>query len=115
MQRWRASSVLPLVASALLKQEIATSPRWASVGSCDLYFYGGERHRRPHVDVRGPGYNATLDLRTGEVLAGSLPPRELREVRDLLEAYRDQALEAFHRTLRHDFPGTLEEQLEDPQ
>jgi hypothetical protein len=83
------------------------------VGTCHLYFYGAERHRRPHVDVRGPGFNATLDVRTGEALAGHLPPAELRQVQRLLERHRDLALEAFFRTLDHDFPGTLKQQLED--
>lgn len=39
------------------------SPRWATVGECDLYFYAHERHQRPHVDVRGPGFNATVTSR----------------------------------------------------
>ena len=89
------------------------SPRWASVGRCGLYFYAAERHHRPHVDVRGPGIRATLDVRTGEVLAGYVPPRELRRVRRLLEEHRELALEAFHQALEHDFAGTLEDQLED--
>lgn len=88
------------------------SPRWAEAGRARLYFYGAERHRRPHVDVRGPGFNGTVDLITGEVLAGSVPPKDLRRVRDLLAKHRDLALEAFYGALAHEFPGTLEEQLE---
>lgn len=88
------------------------SPRWASVGSAHLYFYGSEPHRRPHVDVRGPGFNATLDVETGEVLAGHLPPKQLRNVRALLAEHRDLAMQAFERAFLHDFPGTLEQQLE---
>lgn len=91
----------------------AISPRWASVGNCGLYFYAMERHQRPHVDVRGPGCNATLDVQTGHVLAGSIPPRELRRVRELLDEHRNLALVAFYRTLEHEFPGTLEQQLKD--
>lgn len=89
------------------------SPRWAVVGTCQLYFYGAERHRRPHVDVRGPDFNATIDVHTGDVLAGDLPRAELRQVQRLLKQHRDLALEAFYRTLEHDFPGTLRQQLED--
>ncbi len=87
------------------------SPRWASVGPWTLYFYAMERHQRPHVDVRGPGFNATLDIETGEVLAGRLPAAGLRAVRGLLNVHRGLALEAFEKTLAHDFPGTLEQQL----
>lgn len=91
------------------------SPHWASIGSMKLYFYGAEPHRRPHVDVRGPGFNATLDVQTGEVLAGQLPTKQLRQVRQLLKKHQELALEAFDRALRHDFPGTLEQQLEGDQ
>jgi hypothetical protein len=87
------------------------SPRWASVGPCHLYFYAHERHRRPHVDVRGPGFDATLDVETGELLAGRMPPQLLAEVRRLLRRHRREALAAFEATLAHEFPGTLEEQL----
>lgn len=91
------------------------SPHWASIGSTKLYFYGSEPHRRPHVDVRGPGFNATLDVQTGEVLAGQLPTKQLRQVRQLLEEHRELAVEAFDRAFNHDFPGTLEQQLEGDQ
>ena len=64
------------------------SPRWATVAGYRLYFYVQERHRRPHVDVRGPDGNASLDIRTGEVLAGNLPPRVLRGVQAPTHASR---------------------------
>jgi hypothetical protein len=88
------------------------SPRWATVGGYGLYFYAAERHRRPHVDVRRGGEHATIDVLTGEVLAGELPPRVLRAVQALLEEHRDAALHAFNETLEHRFPGTLEEGTE---
>jgi len=71
-----------------------------------------ERHQRPHVDVRGKASIATLDVVTGELLAGALPASGLRAVRALLARHQSLALEAFHRTLQHDFPGTLDQQLE---
>ena len=71
------------------------SPRWATVAGYTLYFYAQERHRRPHVDVRGPDGNASVDISTGEVLAGNLPPRVLRAVQGLLQRHRAEALEAF--------------------
>jgi hypothetical protein len=83
------------------------SPRWSTVAGYGLYFYAAERHRRPHVDVRRGTEHATLDLETGEVLAGELPPRVLRAVREVLAAHREEAIAAFHATLEHRFPGTL--------
>lgn len=90
------------------------SPRWATVAGYGLYFYAGERHQRPHVDVRRGEDHATLDVLTGEVLAGELPPRVLKAVRALLAAHRQAAVEAFHATREHRFPGTLEAVLEEP-
>lgn len=84
------------------------SPRWATVAGYGLYFYAAERHRRPHVDVRRGGEHATVDLVTGELLAGELPPRVLKAVRRVLALHRDEALEAFNATLEHRFPGSLE-------
>lgn len=83
------------------------SPRWATVAGYGLYFYVAERHRRPHVDVRRGGEHATVDVVTGEVLAGELPPRVLRAVQELLAEHREAALAAFYATLEHRFPGTL--------
>lgn len=84
------------------------SPQWANVMGYGLYFYYGERHRRPHVDVRRRGEHATLDIVTGEVLDGELPPRVLRAVRTLLREHQQEALAAFHAALEHRSPGRLE-------
>jgi hypothetical protein len=43
-----------------------------------------------------------------QMLAGRLPPKVLREVQDLLSSHRSLATMAFHATLDHAFPGTLE-------
>ena len=88
------------------------SPRWATVAGYGLYFYAAERHRRPHVDVRQGSEHATVDVLTGEVLAGELPPRILRAVQALLADHREEALRAFNATLEHRFPGTLETETE---
>ncbi len=71
------------------------SPRWAVAAGFGLYFYFDEAHQRPHVAVQRGGEGATLDLATGDVLAGSLPPRALRRARKLLAEHRDEALQAF--------------------
>jgi len=91
------------------------SPRWATVAGYGLYFYAAERHLRPHVDVRRGGEHATVDVVTGELLAGALPPRVLKAVRRVLAEHRDEALAAFNATLEHRLPGSLEAGGDDVQ
>ena len=82
------------------------SPRWASVAGHTLWLYYLEEHQRPHVAVRGE-YRATLDLHTGELLAGDLPPKLHRAVRRFLAAHRDEAIAAWEATQRHEPPGSI--------
>lgn len=88
------------------------SPAWARRRGWSLHLYAAEPHKVPHVQVRGGGFRANIRISDGELLAGTLPPRMLREVRQLLAEHRELATEAFEQTLRHAFPGTLEEMLE---
>jgi hypothetical protein len=82
------------------------------VGNAGLYFYPDEPHRRPHVDVTGPDWNVTIALDTLEVLArsGRVPPRSPKDVIGLLRANQMLAIDAFHATLEHRFPGNLGEE-----
>ena len=91
------------------------SPRWATVGNAALYFYPSEPHRRPHVDVVGPDWNVKLSLDTLEILveSGKVPPKLLKRVIELLQEHQDEAIEAFHATMAHRFPGTLDEHEEE--
>ncbi len=88
------------------------SPAWARRGGWSLHFYFSEPHQVPHVAVRSGEHRASIRISDGELLAGDLPPRVLREVRALLATHRDLAALAFATTVAFDFPGTLEEMLE---
>ena len=87
---------------------------WATHRGWSLYLYADEPHRVPHVQVRGAGFRASIRISDGEVLAGDAPPRVVREVRLLLARHHDLATEAFHATLDHRFPGTLDTMLARP-
>ncbi len=82
------------------------SPRWASVAGHTLWFYYLEEHQRPHVAVRGE-HRATLDLQTGEILAGQLPPKVHRAIRRFLAAHHDEAMKAWDATQRHEPPDSM--------
>lgn len=87
-------------------------PTWARRAGWSLHFYFSEPHQVPHVAVRSGEHRASIRISDGELLAGDLPPRVLREVQALLTAHRALAAEAFATTVAFDFPGTLEEMLE---
>lgn len=83
------------------------SPRWATVAGHTLWFYYREEHQRAHVAVRGE-HRATLDLESGEVLAGYLPVKLHRALRGFLAEHREDAWAAWRATRRGQPPRTLE-------
>lgn len=72
-----------------------------------LWFYYREEHQRPHVAVRGE-HRATLDLETGELLAGHLPPKLHRTIHGFLADHREEARAAWRATRQGHPPRTLE-------
>lgn len=50
---------------------------------------------------------ANVDIRTGEVLAGRIPPKDLRAVRTWIEPRRDALEDAFFAALRHEPADTI--------
>ena len=55
-----------------------------------MYPEAGERHNTPHFHVRYSGDRATLEIATGDVLAGSLPRGQLRLVQAWVELHRSE-------------------------
>jgi hypothetical protein len=80
-----------------------------------LYFYATEPHGRPHVEVRGPGWRVKVALDSLETLAisGTPQPGTMRQVLVLLRRHQQEAIDAFHATAAHRFPGTLDRQEDD--
>jgi len=55
-------------------------------------------HPPPHCHARYAEYHAKIDLRTGEVLAGYLPPRALRLIRGWVGLHRNELLDNWQRS-----------------
>ena len=49
-------------------------------------------HGIAHLHVSGPDFRATMNIETGETIAGSLPVAVLKQVRQWLDVNRDLAL-----------------------
>jgi hypothetical protein len=59
-------------------------------------------HPPPHVHARYAGDEATIVIATGEVLAGSVPPRALRLVREWMNSHRAELDANWDRAREHD-------------
>jgi hypothetical protein len=78
-------------------------PIWYDGGSFKLYLYTHEEHQRPHVAVRiGTRNVASIDIETGDVLVGTLPPKVHKRIRELLREHLVTAVSAFMAALKGD-------------
>ncbi len=50
-------------------------------------------HAPPHIHAEHGGRKALFDIRTGQVIAGSLPRRETRYVLEWIERHRDALMQ----------------------
>lgn len=82
------------------------SPRLDDIFGLSVWVYFAD-HRRPHIQVRGPGVRANVDIRTGEVLAGDLAPKQRRQLLAWLLPRRLALENAFYAALRHEHPDTI--------
>lgn len=83
------------------------SPRLDRVDGLLFFIYNREEHQRPHVQARTGDYRATLDIATGDILAGSLPPKLHRRARKWIEQRREALDTAFFAALRHEDPARI--------
>lgn len=60
-----------------------------------IYVYNGE-HRPPHIHAVYNEFSVLIEIQTGEVYSGLLPPRQMKIVYDWLSGNSDWALEAFY-------------------
>ena len=79
-------------------------PRICSFYGITIWMYHDEIHHlgRPHFHARYGGDEASLTIETVEVLAGELPPRALRLVRDWASNHQEELRENWDRARRHE-------------
>lgn len=61
-------------------------------------------HPPPHFHARYAGESAKIDISSGSIIAGSLPSRAHRLVREWVGAHRDELGANWERTVRHERP-----------
>ena len=57
-----------------------------------MFFEIQEKHHLPHIHVRYQGYKGSLAIDDARLLAGELPPRQLRMVQVWVDLHREELL-----------------------
>jgi len=57
-----------------------------------MMFEDNERHNLPHIHVRYAGQKASIAIADGAVLAGAIPPKQLKLVQAWIEIHQDDLL-----------------------
>jgi hypothetical protein len=57
-----------------------------------MYWVDIDRHSLPHIHVRYGEYEASVDIQTGERLAGDFPRKKLNLVQTWIELHREELL-----------------------
>jgi hypothetical protein len=65
-------------------------------------------HPPPHFHARYGGDEALIEIASGDVLAGSLPPRAERLVREWTAMHREELSDNWTRARRHKAPQHIE-------
>jgi hypothetical protein len=57
-----------------------------------MYFRDNRRHHLPHIHIRYQDEEAAISIADGEVLDGSVPPRQLKLVQAWIEIHREDLM-----------------------
>ena len=57
-----------------------------------MFFEIQEKHHLPHIHIRYQGYKASIAIEDARLLAGELPPRQLRMVQVWIDLHREELL-----------------------
>lgn len=55
-----------------------------------MFYEDNDRHHLPHIHVRYSGMKASIAIEDGRVLAGDIPPKQLKMVQAWIEIHRDE-------------------------
>lgn len=82
-------------------------PRLATFYGIVVYMYVRD-HGVAHFHARHGDDEAVIEVATGTVMRGSLPPGRAQQVKEWAELHRAELLEAWSRASSGEPPGTIE-------
>jgi hypothetical protein len=69
-----------------------------------LYFIDTEHHHLPHLHAEYAEHSASIHIESGNVLAGSLPRKQLRLVQAWIELHREELMADWKLALEGESP-----------
>jgi hypothetical protein len=57
-----------------------------------MFFFDTDQHQAPHIHVEYAEHKAVLNITTGDLLAGVMPPNKLRLVLAWIEIHREELM-----------------------
>ncbi len=69
-----------------------------------MFFRDNERHHTPHIHVRYQGTEASISIETGEILQGSLPPKQLKMVQVWIDIHKEELMLDWELAVNGDAP-----------
>jgi hypothetical protein len=82
-------------------------PRISSFYGIVITMYYGD-HPPPHFHARYGEHSAKIEIPSGEILAGSLPPRALRLVREWVKQHQAELATNWERVVNSEKPDSIE-------
>lgn len=69
-----------------------------------VYYEDTGRHKQPHIHIRYQDSKASLAIADGAVLAGEVPPRQLKMVQVWMDLHRDELMADWQLAVAGDEP-----------
>lgn len=57
-----------------------------------MFFEDSDRHNLPHIHVRYAGHKASIAIEDGRMLAGDIPPKQLKLVQAWIEIHKEELI-----------------------
>ncbi len=73
-----------------------------------IFYEDNERHHLPHIHVRYQGMKASISIEDGTVLAGNLPPRQVKMVQVWVDIHKDELLANWELAVAGEEPFRIE-------
>lgn len=84
-------------------------PSIAEFFGITIYMYHAHgRHKAAYFHARYQGTDVSIDVTSGKVLAGNIPPKVLKLILEWRERHQEELLVNWERIMRHELPNHIQ-------